>query len=129
MKNIVFIIVIIFIMGCDPPHNILFVNSSESDLSVNILRKDSVYTRLEYAIEKTNMKYFIKPKDTLLLQFGIGTWSEDEIKKVTSGIEKIEIETKNIKTTYKSKTALVKLFNNNVKGWVNKRSIIVNIEE
>lgn len=104
-----FFSLLIFFTSCDPPHDLIFINQGSSVAKVKI----QIDTTLEYnefskfdELKSDTIVYNLKPLDTCVLFFGIGTWSEKEIKKIANLINKLEIENADFKETYKTKARI-----------------------
>lgn len=63
-----------------------------------------------------------------MISFGIGNWSNNKIQATTNSIKTIEIETKDIKTIYKSKEVIHSILEKNVHGIISKGFIKINVE-
>lgn len=132
MKKIIFILLLLVLnISCDPPHNIYFINQSASETKVKIKLNPNVENykyQLEEISKGDSIIFYIKPKDTADIYFGIGDWSGNEIEKVLKSIKSIEIETDDIKTLYKTKKSMKKILENNKKGIFFKTRIEIEIE-
>ncbi|OXA80994.1 hypothetical protein SAMN05444397_101708 [Flavobacterium aquidurense] len=133
MKNSFRLLVIIFFAcffaSCDPAHNIEFVNKKDSDVKVKInLDSQKNNFRLEQITDKDSAVYLLKRNDTANIYCGIGVWSKKEIETFVKGIKSVEIETKDVKTIYKSRKAITQLFEKNTKGIIFKAVIEINVK-
>ena len=106
----------LIIVSCDPPHSINIINESNSDLKVKF-KLDTSLNYNEYSrFENSNSDYlisYIKPKDTLNLFFGIGTWSDKEIRRNINCLKSLEYENEELKTIYKTKNKIFELYQTN----------------
>jgi hypothetical protein len=133
MKNIIkfstITFLFFFLISCDPIHNIDFINKTDSDIKVKINLNPKVENYyLKNVSTGDSIIFNLNRKDTADIYFGIGTWSDSEIDELTNSINNIEIETKDIKTIYKSKKAMINIFENNKHGFLFKTNIEIGIE-
>ena len=112
IKNIIFLLLIMMSISCDPPHNIVFINNGQSEAKIKI-HIDTIVESNEFInfdeLQKDTIVYKIKPSDTCTIFFGIGTWSDSEVKNISKSIKKIEIENEEFQTIYKTKKRIEKL--------------------
>lgn len=106
------------LLSCDPPHDIDFINRTDSEAKIRI----KINSKTENVVFRgthlgDSIVFNLKPKDTANIYFGIGTWSDSEINEVTNSIENIEVESKDIKTMYKSKKSITEFLKDNRKGF------------
>jgi hypothetical protein len=59
----------------------------------------------------------LQSKDTANINFGIGTWGDEEIHEIVKDIKDLEIETSEIKTIYKTQESIKALLIENRKGF------------
>jgi hypothetical protein len=133
MKNIshglIFILILQLFTSCDPPHNIRFINKTDSNLKIKInLKSDSENYHLKRISNGDSIIYILNQKDNAYQNFGIGTWSSNEIDSVVKSIKCIEIETNDKKIIYKSEKSLRNLLKSNVQGLWLKTTIEIDIE-
>lgn len=133
MKNIIkfstITFLFFFLISCDPIHNIDFINKTDSDIKVKINLNPKVENYyLKNVSTGDSIIFNLNRKDTADIYFGIGTWSDSEINELTNSINNIEIETKDIKTIYKSKKAMINIFENNKHGFLFNTNIEIGIE-
>lgn len=133
MKNIgklvILSCVLITLVSCDPPHNIDFINKSSSNVKVKINLNPKVENyRLKEISTNDSILFNIKPSDTATIYFGIGTWDENEIDELVNSIDNIIIETSEVLTVYKTKSAVKKILERNQEGFWWKTKIIIDIE-
>jgi hypothetical protein len=129
MKSSRFILLSLLIMlvtSCDPPHNIVIVNNTKSVVKFKI-QIDTTVTYNQFMnfdeLKSDSLVYKIKPEETYTIYFGIGTWSNDEIKYLTNSIKKLEIENQEFHYIYKTKNKIEKLLIENREdkiGWDTK---------
>ena len=119
----------LFIISCDPPHYIDFVNQTNSNVKVK-LKYNSLFKNydLDEIATGDSIVLNIKSKETSTIYFGIGNWSDDEIHEVTKSLKNIEIETFDIKKIYKTEKSIENLLITNRKGYLFKSKIQINIE-
>lgn len=118
-----------FLVSCDPVHTIDFINKTDANVKVKINLNPKVENYdLKQVSSGDSIVFNLKQKDTANLYFGIGTWSESQIEELTNSISTIEIETKDIKTTYKSKKAMNTMLEKNTHGFLFKTLVEINIE-
>lgn len=133
MKSSFLIILILFLanflVSCDPIHDIEFVNKSKSEakVKINLIPKNENYYLKENAIGDSIILN-IKKDSIANVFFGKGTWNKKEINYITKSIKSIEIETKDIKTIYKSKNSMNVILNKNTKGFLFKTLIEIEIK-
>lgn len=112
IKNIILLLLIMMSISCDPPHNIVFINNGQSEAKIKI-HIDTIVESNEFInfdeLQKDTIVYKIKPSDTCTIFFGIGTWSDSEVKNISKSIKKIEIENEEFQTIYKTKKRIEKL--------------------
>ena len=115
--------------SCDPPHYIDFINNSKANAKVklNLKPKFENYGLREIAIGDSII-FNLKQKDTANIHFGIGTWSDNEIKEAVKSIKSIEIETNDIKTVYKTEKSMYNILHNNTEGFIFKKRIEIEIK-
>ena len=131
-KNIALFLIVMLCLSCDPPHSIEFINNADSELKVKF-KIDTTITNndLNYVENKKgdSIVFNIKEKDTAFLDFGIGTWSESEIRKQVNSFNTIEIENSDFKKTLKSKREMEKFLIENTEGGIGwKTKIIIEIK-
>lgn len=119
----------VFFISCDPPHNIYFINKTNSNVKVkiNLQSKAENYTLKQLSINDS-IVFNIKQNTKAGIYFGIGTWDGNEIDELVKSIENISIETNEIKTIYKTKDSMKKILENNKEGFWWKTRIEINIE-
>ncbi|WP_396183219.1 hypothetical protein [Flavobacterium sp.] len=112
IKKIIFLFLIMIFISCDPPHNIVFINNGQSEAKIKI-HIDTIVENNEFMnfdeLQKDTIVYKIKPSDTCTIFFGIGTWSDSEVKNISKSIKKIEIGNEEFQTIYKTKNKIEKL--------------------
>ncbi len=133
MKNIIRLFTLTFLLSflvsCDPAHNIDFINKSDSNVKVKITLNPKVENyRLKEVSSGDSIVFNLKQKDTANIYFGIGTWSDGEIEELTNSINNIEIETKDIKTLYKTNKAMKNILKKNTHGFWFKTLVEIKIE-
>ncbi len=120
---------LLFLISCDPPHNIDFINQTNSEVKIRIKINSKVEPNpfREDNNEGDSIVFNLKPKDTADIYFGIGTWSDRKVDEVVNSIEYIEVETKDVKTVYKTKKSITEVLKDNRKGiwWKTKIEIKV----
>ncbi|WP_188051757.1 hypothetical protein [Flavobacterium sp. GP15] len=126
-KIIFFFFFAIFLTSCDPAHSIYLLNNTNDEAKVKFNLNSKIPNYRLNEISKDSIVFNIKQKDTAEIYFGIGTWNENEIDEMSNSIKNIEIETKNIKTVYKSKTSINNLLNKKKEGFWWKTKIIIEI--
>lgn len=133
MKHIFKLTTLIFVsfllFSCDPSRNINFVNETEAPVKIKfILSSNKTSQSLAEIAKGDSIVLNLKPKRTEYLYCGMGTWSESELDNIVKGIENIEIETKDIKTIYKSRNSITEILKDNRKGWWWKTSVEIEVE-
>lgn len=119
----------LFLVGCDPPHDIDFVNLTDAEAKIKIKINPKIEPNpFRENLESDSIVFNLKPKDTASIYFGIGTWSDREVNEVVKSIETIEVETKNIKTIYKTKESISDILKENQKGLWWKTKIEIGIK-
>ncbi|MCC4214769.1 hypothetical protein [Leeuwenhoekiella parthenopeia] len=131
-KNFGLLGIIFLCLSCDPPHSITFINSSDSELKVK-LKIDTTITNydLNYIENKNadSIVFNIKEKDTAQLNFGIGTWSDSEIRKHVNSFREIDIENADFRKVLKSKRKMVEFLTKHREGGIGwKTKITIEIE-
>ena len=129
-KNIISIFIIcIFLTSCDPPHFIDFVNKTNGNAKVKLKLNPKIenFDLNEIAIGDS-IVFNLKQKDTANIHFGIGTWSDNEIKEAVKSIKSIEIETEDLKTVYKTEKSMYIILQNNTEGFIFKKRIEIEIK-
>lgn len=132
-KILSFILLSFLLISFDPIHFINFSNNTNANVKVKVFIKPEMENYdLNQASTGDSIVLIIKPikneNDSERIEFGMGTWSDDNIDEVVSAIKKIEIETEDIKTTYKSTKAIKNLFETNREGFPFKTSIDIEIK-
>jgi len=133
MKSRLIIIFILFfanfLVSCDPIHDIEFVNKSKSvaKVKINLISKNENYDLNQNAIGDS-IVFNLKKDSIANIYFGIGNWDKEEINDLTKSIRSIEIETKDIRTIYKSKNSMNEILNNNIEGIFFKTLIKIEIK-
>ncbi|MEC5395317.1 hypothetical protein [Bergeyella sp. RCAD1439] len=93
-------------LSCDPSHTIKIINNGESDLKVKFEIDSKNEIHALYNIEgrnKDTICYNLKSKDTVKMDFGIGTWSDSEIHDQANAFKSIEFENNDLKKKLKQK--------------------------
>ena len=128
LKVVSIVFLVNVLTSCDPVHNIEFINKSNSNIKVklNLVSKNENYDLMQNAFGDSIVLH-IKKDRIKHIDFGIGVWDEKEIMELTKSLKSIEIETKDIKTIYKSKNAMNGVLNNNSKGIIFKKNIEIEI--
>jgi hypothetical protein len=120
---------LLFLVGCDPSRNIEFINRTESPIKIKIkVGTNNTSESLKEASVGDSIVFKIAPNGTQNLYCGMGTWSENEVNEKAKCIENIEIETKDIKTIYKSTNSITKILKDNRKGLWWKTKIEIEVE-
>ncbi len=133
MKTIIKIVPSVFLLAflasCDPAHDIVFTNNTNSVAKVTFkLNPKFKNYRLSESVTGDSIVLNLKPKDTSNLYFGIGVWDDKEIDLLCNSITGLEIENNDIKTVYKSKKAIKNILESNQKGFWWKTRIAIEIE-
>lgn len=133
MKHIFKLITLIFVsfllFSCDPSRHINFVNQTEAPVQIKlILNSNKTSKSLEELAKGDSIVLNLKPKSTEYIYCGMGTWSESEVDNIAKGIENIQIETKDIKTVYKSRNSIIEILKDNRKGFWWKTSVEIDVE-
>ena len=133
MKNILKLstlsFLLLFVVGCDPAHDIDFINQTNSNAKIRIKINseiEPIVFRESYVGD--SITFNLKPRDTANIYFGIGTWSDRNIDEVVNSIENIEVETEDIKTLYKSKKSIFEILKENRKGFWWKTKIEIEVK-
>ena len=133
MKHIFKFTTLIFVsfllFSCDPSRNINFVNQTEAPIKIKfILSANKTSQSLEEIAKGDSIVLNLKPKSTEYLYCGMGTWSESELDNIAKGIKNIEIDTKDIKTVYKSRNSIIEILKDNRKGLLWKTSVEIKVD-
>lgn len=120
--------------SCDPAHNINFINNGTSIVKVKL--KIDPKTE-EYGLNEHKkgdsiiliLKPGLKESDQGTIFFGMGTWSDTNIKELCKSVKSIEIENPNYKIIYKSQYSIAKVLSQNRKGYWMRTDIDFNIND
>jgi hypothetical protein len=127
LTTLIFISFLLF--SCDPSRNINFVNQTEAPVKIKFkLSPNKTSQSLEELAKGDSIVLNLKPKCTEYIYCGMGTWSDNEVDNIAKGIENIEIETKDIKTVYKSRNSIIEILKDNRKGLWWKTSVEIAVE-
>lgn len=130
LKALLFIAVAL-LSGCDPMHNLLFINESGSDAMITV-KFDTLNPEWDffYDEEMTGDSLILQvPKGTTkYLTFGMGTWSDWAVDDLSQSIEWLKIEAAGKEEQYKSSDAVHQLLSDNRKGSWQKTAIEIKIE-
>lgn len=120
---------LVFLVSCDPAHDIVFINKTNSVARVifKINPKFKNY-HLSESIIGDSIVLNLKPKDIENLYFGIGVWDDKEIDQLCNSIISLEIVNIDLKTVYKSKKKIKNILENNQEGFWWKTRIAIDIE-
>lgn len=133
MNKRIFIVLIValtnLLLSCDPDHNIDFVNKSnyEAKIKINLNSNNENYDLKQNAIGDS-IVFYLKKDSIANIDFGIGLWDKKEINEIVRTIKNIEIETKDVKTIYKTEKSMNEILYNNVKGVFMKTNIQIEIK-
>ena len=117
------------IVSCDPIHQIHFLNNSSEDSTIRLnLNPNTQDYELREMATGDSIVFNLKENGSANIGFGIGTWSDTEIENVSKSIKSIEIETKDIKTIYKSQYSIINILKKNRKGFLLKTQIELEVE-
>lgn len=117
------------LVSCDPPHTIDFINRTESLIKIKIkVGANNTSESLKQVSVDNSVVFAIAPNGTKSLYCGMGTWSDKEVDEEAKCIENIEIETKDIKTIYKSTKSITEILKDNRKGWWWKTKIEIEVK-
>ncbi len=117
------------LFSCDPGHDIDFVNGTESNVKIKInLNPNNRCQSLTELSKGDSIVFDLKPKDTANIYCGMGTWDDDDIKITANCIKNIEVETKDIKTIYKSCKSIAEILKDNRNGFWWKINIQIEVE-
>jgi hypothetical protein len=116
-KVILFSFFITALSSCDPPHDIHFANSAEEDIKLKIVLGEKTIEFGDKIPNGDSIVFNIKKGEIKTLYFGIGTWSEEEVKQVSREIKTLVMSTDGIKITYNGSNSIENLLMNNRKGW------------
>lgn len=75
-QNFIYISLILFFTSCDPPHDLIFINNSQSVATIKIdINTTNKFNKFRYfdELKSGSLIYKIKPTDTTTIFFGIGT--------------------------------------------------------
>lgn len=104
--------------SCDPPHYINFINTTKTNAKVKInLESHRAETAFSEIAIGDSIVFNLQSKDTANINFGIGTWGDEEIHEIVKDIKDLEIETSEIKTIYKTQESIKALLIENRKGF------------
>lgn len=127
---ILLFIATVLLTGCDPGHNLVFVNKTKSDAFVKIkMHSDSmdIYDRrLKAPSKELDSVIVIKPESSYEIPFGIGTWHYEEIENFSRFVKEIKIDSENKTVIYNSGVQIEKLLKNNRKSSIG--NVKINIE-
>ncbi|MEO8234639.1 MAG: hypothetical protein ABI549_04425 [Flavobacterium sp.] len=128
--NILFLFFLAILnVSCDPIHKIDFVNNADSNVKIKItLNPKNKNYDLDRIANGDTIIFNLKQKDTANLFFGIGTWSDEEINELINSIKNLEIDTKEIKTLYKTKKSITNILSENREGFWWKTHIKIEIK-
>ncbi|MFC4632580.1 hypothetical protein ACFO3O_01600 [Dokdonia ponticola] len=119
-------------LSCDPPHYIQFENESDSEVKVTLLADPETENYDFYEFQNLRIGdsviLRIKPKESDMLHFGIGTWSNSEIEELTNSLQKIIIENEDFFRVYRTKKGMNTLLNHDKRGFWWKTEINIRIE-
>ena len=129
IKRFLLAFLLLFLVSCDPAHDIEFTNNTNSVAKVKFkLNPKFKNYRLSESITGDSIVLNLKPKDTENLYFGIGVWDDKEIDQLCNSIISLEIENNDVKTVYKSKKIIKNIFENNQEGFWWKTRIAIKVE-
>lgn len=127
LTTLIFISFLLF--SCDPSRNINFVNQTKAPVKIKFkLSSNKTSQSLEELAKGDSIVLNLKPKSTECVYCGMGTWSDNEVDNIAKGVANIEIETKDIKTVYKSTNSITKILKDNRKGLWWKTKIEIEVE-
>jgi len=122
-------LILLSFISCDPPHNIYLINQTDSKARIRIkVNPKAEQNELTSITNGDSIVFNLHAKDTAVIDFGIGVWDDNEIDMIANSIDNIEIETKDIRTNYKSKEAIADILKENQKGFWWKTKIEVEIK-
>ena len=128
-RLLILIVLTFSLFGCDPGHDINFINGTESRVKIKIvLRPNNRCQSLTELSKGDSIVFDLKPKDTANIYCGMGTWDDDDIKITANCIKNIEIETTDIKTIYKSTKSIAEILKDNRNGFWWKTNIQIEVE-
>ena len=110
----------VLLIGCDPGHNLVFVNKTKSDVFVKIkTHADSmgIYEeQLKNPLVKLDSVIVIKTKSSYEIPYGIGTWHNEEMEAFSNYVKEIRIESKEKTVIYNSGLQIEELLKDNRKA-------------
>lgn len=119
----------VILLSCDPPHNIYFINKTNSNIRVKFELDPKVKNNsLKRISTNDSIVFDIKKNEKAQIYFGIGTWDGNEIDELVKSIDNISIETNEIKTIYKTKNSMKRILENNKEGFWWKTRIEIDVE-
>ncbi len=117
-------------MSCDPVHTINFTNKAPTDSKVKIiLRPDTEVYEFRRLAKGDSIVFLLKPEVIESINFGVGTWSDEDIDHLAGAIKSLEIKGKGIRTIYETTESIEALLQENKKGrsgW--ETQILIEIE-
>ncbi|WP_298901487.1 hypothetical protein [uncultured Psychroserpens sp.] len=116
-RSVMVVLIFVLLSSCDPPHNIFLINTTESEAKISFHFNETFENRLlKDDVTGDSLIVYLKPNETYDMDFGIGTWSDDEVNTLVKSIRSLEIETIDTKSIYKTEKAMRSLFVNNRTG-------------
>jgi hypothetical protein len=107
------------------------MNKTGSDVKVKIHLNPEVknYTSniLKSKSNGDSIVFNLKQKNTVKISFGAGVWSDPIIDEFSNSIYNIELDTKDVKTIYKTPESVKKLLKDNKHGFLHKYQVDVGI--
>jgi hypothetical protein len=131
IKSLILFFFCFLLTSCDPVRNITFMNKTSSDVKVKIHLNPEVenYTSniLKSKSNGDSIVFNLKQKNTVKISFGAGVWSDPIIDEFSNSIYNIELDTKDVKTIYKTPESVKKLLKDNKHGFLQKYQVDVGI--
>ena len=123
----------IFLMSCDPNHEIIFENTGKKDVKVKLIidkkiRNDDLNDISLSDSIVFKLKPFGTKENTSNIDFGMGVWDETGVSELSKSIKSIEIDNIDKKVIYKSESSIKDVLTKNQTGFYWKTVIKIETE-
>jgi hypothetical protein len=107
--------------SCDPGLEILFIydtlKKNTLEISIDTINYPNYKIPILSDTLKREHKFTLVPHDTLYMLYGIGTWSNEDIKAGTKPLNKFLFDNKVKEVTLKNPEAIAKVFAGQTRSW------------
>ncbi|MDA9774043.1 hypothetical protein N9B82_03720 [Saprospiraceae bacterium] len=110
-KIVLWIILGVVFISCDPTQTIEFQNKCESSSIIKLYFNGKDYYKFDKFLTKDSLILQLEPTEKEIFNFGLGTWNvHNSLDSLVSRVDKIRIETEKSTELFESKSQVDAFF-------------------